>query len=70
MVPHECQSGQPEEGCHCKIMILCPGCHSIQHIGKKCGICKAPLYKPFLTKDKNGKWVLKTHEELKNEKLG
>lgn len=68
MATHECEGEQPEEGCHCKIIILCPQCHSIQHIGKKCGICKAPLHEPFLYKDRNGKWALKTYKEIEEEK--
>ena len=67
MATHECKGEQPEEECPCKIMIKCPQCKTIQHVGKVCGICKAPLYRPFLIKDGNGKWALKTYKEIEEE---
>jgi len=35
----------------------------MQQTGKECSLCKAPLYFPYLVY-RNGKWILRTKEEV------
>ena len=49
-------------GSDCKRIIVCPVCKTIQKLGSDCGICKAPLYAPYL-KEINGKLTIKLREE-------
>ena len=47
--------------------IVCPGCKTVQKMGTNCGICRAPLYPPYLHKTNEG-WELRTYKEIEGHK--